>query len=92
MRPRVIELLRPTLERAAREVRQLQTPAAQAPILCKTVLNEQEGPREPDAGQALLFGQSSLALGEAGPAPDQAAGTGAPRGRRRRSGARYCWR
>ena len=38
-----IDLLRPTLERAAQEVRQLQLPAAQALALFKTVLNEQEG-------------------------------------------------
>jgi GntR family transcriptional regulator len=37
-----IDLLRPTLERAAREVRQLQLPAAQALTLFKTILNEQE--------------------------------------------------
>ena len=38
-----IDLLRPTLERAAQEVRQLQLPAAQALALFKTILNEQEG-------------------------------------------------
>ena len=38
-----IDLLRPTLERAAQEARQLQLPAAQALILFKTILNEQEG-------------------------------------------------
>ncbi len=38
-----IDLLRPTLERAAREVRELQLPAAQALTLFKTILNEQEG-------------------------------------------------
>jgi GntR family transcriptional regulator len=37
-----IDLLRPTLERAAHEVRQLQLPAAQALTLFKTILNEQE--------------------------------------------------
>jgi GntR family transcriptional regulator len=37
-----IDLLRPTLERAAREVHQLQLPAAQALTLFKTILNEQE--------------------------------------------------
>jgi GntR family transcriptional regulator len=38
-----IDLLRPTLERAAQEARQLQLPAAQALSLFKTILNEQEG-------------------------------------------------
>jgi GntR family transcriptional regulator len=38
-----IDLLRPTLERAAQEVHQLQLPAAQALALFKTLLNEQEG-------------------------------------------------
>ena len=38
-----IDLLRPTLERAAQEVRELQLPAAQAVTLFKTILNEQEG-------------------------------------------------
>ncbi len=38
-----IDLLRPTLERAARESRQLQLPASQALALFKTILNEQEG-------------------------------------------------
>jgi len=38
-----IDLLRPTLERAAQEVRQLQLPAARALALFKTILNEQEG-------------------------------------------------
>ena len=38
-----IDLLRPTLERAAQEVHQLQLPAAQALTLFKTILNEQEG-------------------------------------------------
>ena len=38
-----IDLLRPTLERAAQEVRQLQLPAPQALALFKTILNEQEG-------------------------------------------------
>ena len=35
-------LLRPTLERAADEARQLQLPAAQALALFKTILNERE--------------------------------------------------
>jgi len=39
-----IDLLRPTLERAAQETHQLQLPAAQALNLFKTILNEQEGP------------------------------------------------
>ena len=38
-----IDLLRPTLERAAQEVRELQLPAAQAVALFKTILHEQEG-------------------------------------------------
>ena len=38
-----VELLRPTLERAAREAQQLKLPAAQALALFKTVLNEQQG-------------------------------------------------
>ena len=38
-----VDLLRPTLERAAHEVRQLQLPAAQALALFKTILNEREG-------------------------------------------------
>ena len=38
-----IDLLRPTLERAAQEARQLQLPIAQALSLFKTILNEQEG-------------------------------------------------
>ncbi len=38
-----IDLLRPTLERAAQEVRELKLPAAQALALFKTILNEQEG-------------------------------------------------
>ena len=38
-----IDLLRPTLERAAREAQQLQLPAASALSLFKTILNEQEG-------------------------------------------------
>jgi len=38
-----VDLLRPTLERAAQEVRQLQLPAAQALALFKTILNEHEG-------------------------------------------------
>ena len=38
-----VELLRPTLERAAREAQQLQLPAAQALALFKTILNEQQG-------------------------------------------------
>jgi GntR family transcriptional regulator len=38
-----IDLLRPTLERAAHEARQLQLPSAQALALFKTILNEQEG-------------------------------------------------
>jgi len=38
-----IDLLRPTLERAAQEARQLQLPPAQALSLFKTILNEQEG-------------------------------------------------
>ena len=38
-----IDLLRPTLERAAREVQQLQLPAAQALALFKTLLNDHEG-------------------------------------------------
>jgi GntR family transcriptional regulator len=37
------QLLRPTLERAAQESRQLQLSAAQALNLFKTILNEQEG-------------------------------------------------
>ena len=36
-----VDLLRPTLERAAQEVQQLQLPAAQAVALFKTILNEQ---------------------------------------------------
>jgi len=36
-----IDLLRPTLQRAAEEVRQLQLPASQALALFKTLLNEQ---------------------------------------------------
>ena len=36
-----VDLLRPTLERAAQEVQQLQLPAAQAIALFKTILNEQ---------------------------------------------------
>ncbi|HEX7688010.1 MAG TPA: GntR family transcriptional regulator [Burkholderiaceae bacterium] len=36
-----IELLRPTLERAAQEARQLQLPAAQAVKLFQTILEEQ---------------------------------------------------
>jgi len=38
-----VELLRPTLERAAREASQLQLSAQQALALFKTILNEQEG-------------------------------------------------
>ena len=38
-----IDLLRPTLEAAARETHQLQLPASQALGLFKTILNEQEG-------------------------------------------------
>jgi len=38
-----IDLLRPTLERAAAEARQLQLPPSQALALFKTLLNEQEG-------------------------------------------------
>ena len=38
-----IDLLRPTLERAAQEASQLQLPAVQALTLFKTILNEQEG-------------------------------------------------
>ena len=38
-----VELLRPTLERAALEAQQLQLPPAQALGLFKTILNEQEG-------------------------------------------------
>ena len=38
-----VDLLRPTLERAAQEVRQLQLPMAQALALFKTILNEQQG-------------------------------------------------
>ena len=38
-----VELLRPTLERAAQEARQLQLPASQALALFKTLLNEQQG-------------------------------------------------
>ena len=38
-----IGLLRPTLERAAAEARQLQLPPGQALALFKTILNEQEG-------------------------------------------------
>ena len=38
-----IDLLRPTLERAAQEASQLQLPATQALTLFKTILNEQEG-------------------------------------------------
>ena len=38
-----VDLLRPTLERAAQEVRELQLPATQALNLFKTILNEQEG-------------------------------------------------
>ncbi|HEY8977067.1 MAG TPA: GntR family transcriptional regulator [Burkholderiaceae bacterium] len=38
-----IDLLRPTLERAAGEARQLQLPASQVLALFKTILNEQEG-------------------------------------------------
>jgi len=38
-----VDLLRPTLERAAHEVHQLQLPAAQALALFKTILNEREG-------------------------------------------------
>ena len=38
-----VELLRPTLERAAREAQQLQLPAALALALFKTILNEQQG-------------------------------------------------
>jgi GntR family transcriptional regulator len=38
-----IDLLRPTLERAAQEVRELQLPASQAVALFKTLLDEQQG-------------------------------------------------
>ena len=38
-----VELLRPTLERAAQEARQLQLPASQALALFKALLNEQQG-------------------------------------------------
>ena len=38
-----VDLLRPTLERAAQEARQLQLPASQALSLFKTILNEQQG-------------------------------------------------
>jgi GntR family transcriptional regulator len=38
-----VELLRPTLERAAQEAQQLQLPTAQALALFKTILNEQQG-------------------------------------------------
>jgi len=38
-----IDLLRPTLERAAREALQLQLPAASALSLFKTILSEHEG-------------------------------------------------
>ncbi len=38
-----VHLLRPTLERAAQEARQLQLPPAQALSLFKTILKEQEG-------------------------------------------------
>lgn len=37
-----IELLRPTLERAAREARQLQLPRAEVMALLKTLLDEEE--------------------------------------------------
>lgn len=37
-----VELLRPTLERAAEEAKQLQLPAAAALALFKTILNERE--------------------------------------------------
>ena len=40
-----IDLLRPTLEAAAREARQLQLPAAQVLALFKTILNDREGDR-----------------------------------------------
>jgi GntR family transcriptional regulator len=38
-----VDLLRPTLERAAQEAQQLQLPPAQALNLFKTILNEHEG-------------------------------------------------
>ncbi len=38
-----VELLRPTLERAAQEARQLQLPASQALALFKALLNDQQG-------------------------------------------------